>query len=273
MDTNLRPIKFKALGNKHGAITRVVSPGDIGEDIKPFIFLDFINATIPDGFGFGYHPHSGIATLTYQLTVDVNYVDTEGKHGILKANGLEWMQAGGGAWHKGQMLKGGKISGFQLWVSLPEKIEDEPSFSKYIAPEEVPVTENIKILLGEYNGINSPIKTPSEMNYFDITLNQNEKKNIKIPNDHDVAWAFVYQGESLVNNEKTIQEIVVFENLGNCIELSANQNSKILFGSARKHPFPLVSGYYSVHTNSESLRKGEAKINEIGKMLKGEGKL
>ena len=35
-----RTIDLRTRGNQHGFIRRMVSPGDIGERIKPFIFLD-----------------------------------------------------------------------------------------------------------------------------------------------------------------------------------------------------------------------------------------
>ncbi|WP_370694565.1 pirin family protein, partial [Klebsiella pneumoniae] len=75
----------------------------MGERLKPFIFLDFFDAEIEPGFGFGMHPHSGIATLTWQPGSDVAYQDTTGQRGILRAGGLEWMNAGGGAWHQGHL--------------------------------------------------------------------------------------------------------------------------------------------------------------------------
>jgi hypothetical protein len=39
-----RPIVLRTRGLTHGAITRLVSPGDIGELIKPFVFLDYFEA-------------------------------------------------------------------------------------------------------------------------------------------------------------------------------------------------------------------------------------
>jgi redox-sensitive bicupin YhaK (pirin superfamily) len=86
----------RTIGAPHGLIRRMVSPGDaISELIKPFVFLDFINAPVPDGAGFGFHPHSGIATLTYALDADVAFEDTAGQQGVARATGLAWMRAGG----------------------------------------------------------------------------------------------------------------------------------------------------------------------------------
>ena len=35
-------------GQRHGPITRLMSPGDLGQMLKPFIFLDYVDA----------HPHN-----------------------------------------------------------------------------------------------------------------------------------------------------------------------------------------------------------------------
>ena len=35
-----RQIVFRSAGRRHGPITRLVSPSDVGEMIKPFVFLD-----------------------------------------------------------------------------------------------------------------------------------------------------------------------------------------------------------------------------------------
>src|SRR5262245_1991388 len=84
-----------------GPITGLMSPSDFGQLLKPFVFLDlFDNDGIP-AKGFGLHPHSGIATLTYVAEGSVRYEDTNGATGLLPAGGVGWMQAGGGVWHGG----------------------------------------------------------------------------------------------------------------------------------------------------------------------------
>ena len=72
-----RKIIFRTKGSSHGAITRLISPDDIGEMLKPFVFLDYVNAK--NGPGFAFHPHSGIATLTHPLTFDVQHESSNGQ--------------------------------------------------------------------------------------------------------------------------------------------------------------------------------------------------
>lgn len=44
--SELREVKLLETGHNHGPITRLVSPSDLGELLKPFIFLDYFNAQI-----------------------------------------------------------------------------------------------------------------------------------------------------------------------------------------------------------------------------------
>src|SRR5258705_13549420 len=96
-----RRIALTTSGRRHGPITRLVSPSDIGELIKPFVFLDHFEIAPRPGPLFGVHPHSGIATLTVVLRGGLAYEDTTGKKGLVPTGGLEWMKAGNGVWHDG----------------------------------------------------------------------------------------------------------------------------------------------------------------------------
>src|SRR5712672_2753294 len=134
--TRPRGIVLSTYGRRHGPFTRLVSPSDIGELIKPFVFLDHAEVPwTPEPFG-SIHPHSGIATLTTVLTGGLAYEDTTGKNGQLAAGGLEWMKAGNGVWHDGGALKGEPLRAFQLWIALPASEENSPPESQYIRPED-----------------------------------------------------------------------------------------------------------------------------------------
>src|SRR3954469_1495041 len=96
-----RSIAGRTKGPRHGPSTRLMIPGDLGEHVKPFVFLDYFETEGFQGGGFAAHPHSGIATLTTLLEGTTDYGDSTGKSGSMHAGNLEWMQAGGGVWHWG----------------------------------------------------------------------------------------------------------------------------------------------------------------------------
>lgn len=269
-----RSIEIRTRGTQHGFIRRMVSPGDIGERIKPFIFLDYIGGRIAPGTGFGFHPHSGIGTLTYQINADVAYEDTAGQKGVVKATGLEWMRAGGGTWHQGTVHPlVESIMGFQLWVSLPPPLEDGAPEGIYVAPEQVPQLGNVRVLLGSYGGVTNPIPAPAPMVYLDVVLNAGESWSFQPPTGHTVGWLMVYSGQARVAGETVESELVVLEETDGAFTVEALRPSRVLVGCAQKHPHPLVLGRYSVHSNPASLARGEANIRAIGQRLRQEGRM
>src|SRR2546425_4080315 len=184
----LSRIARRTRGQSHGPITRLMSPSDFGRLLKPFVFLDLFDTQGKPFTGFGLHPHSGIATLTYVAEGSVSYEDTNGATGLLPAGGLEWMRAGGGVWHGGGTGEAGRTRGFQLWVALPPELELGPSESIYLAPEVIPQDGPPSVLLGSYGTAISAIKTPSPMNYLAVRLKAGERWTYLSPADHTVLW-------------------------------------------------------------------------------------
>src|SRR5579864_7423510 len=167
--TSVRSIARRTHGQNHGLVTRLMSPSDFGEILKPFVFLDlFDHEGAP--FNGGLHPHSGIATLTYVAEGAVNYIDPDDVRGTLPAGGVEWMQAGRGMWHGGGLDKAGRTRGFQLWIALPPELESGPTTSIYQAPEHVPEDGPARVLLGSYGSASSALASPSPINYLAVRL-------------------------------------------------------------------------------------------------------
>ena len=266
-----RKIIFKTKGSTHGPITRLVSPSDVGELIKPFVFLDYVNA--PKGPGFGFHPHSGIATLTYPLTFDVEHETSSGQIDSVLREGVEWVVAGGGIWHRGKVVKGDLAVGFQFWFALPPEFENSESSAQFILPEKVPQLNKVRLLHGEYLDQKSPLSSPVKANLLFIKLKAREFFRYLPPLGYNVAWLFLQSGSMIVNDEIISEELVVFEESNGELNIIAQSDCTFLLGSAQKHNYQLVLGSHSVHTNSKSLLSGQEKINSIGMQLRTQNKI
>jgi redox-sensitive bicupin YhaK (pirin superfamily) len=272
----LRAITARARGHQHGPITRLISPEDLGDRLKPFIFLDFFDAEIEPGFGFGMHPHSGIATLTWQPGTDVRYSDTTGQNGVLKAGGLEWMNAGGGAWHQGSLMGSGRVTGFQLWVAMPPGVEDGPSFGQYVAPNDVAIAEipggTLRVLLGEVGtdkgSVASPIQPHQDMTYLVVSLSPGSRWSYTPPATHSTAFAFVFSGSALVQGELGDASLMVLGDKGDIVVETNEHPADVLIGTAAPHAYSLVLGPSSVHTNQASLDAAMTRIRQIGSTLR-----
>jgi redox-sensitive bicupin YhaK (pirin superfamily) len=266
-----RPIVLRTRGQRHGPITRLVSPSDIGEFIKPFVFLDLFDISAATAPNFGWHPHSGIATLTVVHEGAIEYQETTGVKGILRAGGIEWMRAGGGVWHTGAALQQAK--GFQLWIALPEELENVPSQSHYLSADQVPDEKPARVILGSYGRAKSAIASPASINYFDVQLAAGERWTYQPPLDHEVAWLAVSEGTIRTPEPVSAGEFVAFEESNGALVIQADRTSRFVLGSAAKHPHDLVLGHYSVHTTRAALVAGESEIQRIGNQLMAAGLL
>lgn len=260
-----RAVIHRTRGNRHGPITRLMSPGDVGELVKPFIFLDLFEVDTFQGRGFAPHPHSGIATLTTFLEGRMTYADTTGKSGALSTGSVEWMRAGQGVWHAGEPTQGQAMRGYQLWLSLPPELELAPANSQYLDPGMVAATGPARVLLGEYDGQRSLIELPMALTYLHVRLADSEEWTYHPKEDHTVAWLALNRGQLETGGVLLEREMAVFAEGAAPIRLVARGDVELVIGSAVKHPYPLVSGYYSVHTNSAALDQGERNIAALEK--------
>ena len=266
-------IAKRTRGQKHGPITRLMSPSDFGRLLKPFVFLDLIDNQGTPFTGFGLHPHSGIATVTYIAEGNVRYEDTNGATGLLPAGGIEWMRAGGGVWHGGGLGEPGRTRGFQLWIALPPELELGPSESIYLSPDAVPVDGPVRVLIGSYGIATSSIKVPSPMNYFAVRLKAGERWNYQPPTGYTVLWTAVGKGSILVPDQVQQGELVAFKSSNAVLEFEAQSDAEFVLGSALPHDYDLVLGSHSVHTSIEALREAETRISEIQTRLIQQGRL
>ncbi|WP_417528966.1 pirin family protein [Marinomonas shanghaiensis] len=263
-----RKIVARTKGNTRGVITRLVSPSDLGQLIKPFVFLDYGVMQPSGNTSLGMHPHSGIATLSLPITGGFGYEDTTGKTGIVNAGGLEWMKAGNGVWHDGYAAGKDPLEFYQLWVALAKEEENAPAESQYIDAKDVPIVGPVTVMLGEYQGAKSLIRSAKGMNYFMVQLKDGEVWEYTPDAGQNVAWLSVFKGEVATPEVAYKGEVVVFEESTSSIRIQANGDSSFVFGAAIKHPHDLKLGYYSVHTSREALAQGEKEIEKIGNQLR-----
>jgi redox-sensitive bicupin YhaK (pirin superfamily) len=266
-----RDIVRRTRGRRHGPITRLVSPSDVGELIKPFVFLDLFDISVSGAPTFGWHPHSGIATLTVVHKGAIEYQETTGVKGVLSAGGVEWMRAGRGVWHTGAALEESK--GFQLWIALPAELENAPCQSQYLSADQVPEENPARVIVGSHGCAKSAILAPERINYLDVQLAAGERWVYQPPLGHVVAWLAVSDGELRTPEPVSAGELVVFEESNGALFIQAKAASRFVLGSAAKHPHDLVLGDYSVHTTPAALVAGETEIQRIGHQLAAAGLL
>jgi redox-sensitive bicupin YhaK (pirin superfamily) len=260
-----RVIAYRTKGHGGGPITRLMSPGRVGEMVKPFVFLDHFDFSGPSDGGV-VHPHSGIATHTTLLEGSFTYGDSTGKSGLLSAGGVEWMRSGGGVWHGGT-LPAGRIRGFQLWVALEGPLELASAESHYVDASAIPSDDRVRVLLGSYGELQSLVPYPQPVTYLHVKLADGKRWTYRPHAAHDVAWLAVSLGTLRVAGAPVSREMVIFEEGSQAIEVLAEGDVDFVIASAVKHPHPLVTGTYSVHTSPKNLAIGEDGIRDVASSM------
>jgi redox-sensitive bicupin YhaK (pirin superfamily) len=273
-DTSIQ-ITHRTKGRNHGGpITRLMSPSDLGQILKPFVFLDLIDAdaaTIPMFGDMPLHPHSGIATVTVFSEGVMHFHDAVSGTGTLAYGGVEWMRAGGGVWHGKEMsvADDSRLRGFQLWIALPPELENGAPESRYFEASRMHPAGPAYVVIGEYEGVQSPVPAPQGINYLLVTLAKGQRWTYRPPAGHSVAWLAAASGALVGDVQAEAGEMVIFES-GNApisLEASTSDDAVFVIGSALPHPHPLHLGYYSVHTSAEALDAGERRIAELKRRL------
>ncbi|TMH09355.1 MAG: hypothetical protein E6H65_16290 [Betaproteobacteria bacterium] len=150
-----------------------------------------------------------------------------------------------------------------------ESIEPE---ARYLGAEHFQSQGPARVILGRLGEASSAIPAPKTINYLDVALRKGERWRYEPPDGHTVAWIAVHRGKVAAAEIVRNGELAVFEEANGALELEALEESGYVFGSAVKHPHPLVLGTYSIHTSRHALEKGEARIREIGAGLQTENR-
>src|SRR5260221_45379 len=216
-----RRIAYRTRGHSQGSITRLVSPSDVGELIKPFVFLDYFDIDPRRMPAIGFHPHSGIATVTVVLEGQIFYEETSGTKGIIDRGVVEWMRASGGVWHTGGVAGSARAKGFQLWIALPPEMENIASEARYLGREHFQSHGPARVILGRLGEAASKVPAPAVMNYLDVALKKGEKWRYDPPGRHTVAWIAVHRGKLATPEIVGKGELAAFEEANGALEFDA----------------------------------------------------
>jgi len=231
-----RRVALLANGRRHGPITRLITPWDIGELTRPFVLLNYAEAERRFRPLFGIHPPSGITTLTVVLNGELSFEDATGKRGEVAAGGFAWMKAGGVVAHEGGNAAREPLRVFHLWVERLGAQGEFAAMSQSVAPDEVEEDGPVRVFLGRFGTARSRVgRAPTELNFFHVRLKDQQEFRYAPPDGHDVTWLAVDRGSLLLQEGEQVlwEQIAVFGHSG-VIEVQADGETSFVLGSARR---------------------------------------
>ncbi|HTI75739.1 MAG TPA: pirin family protein [Mycobacterium sp.] len=107
------------------------------------------------------HPHTGLQTVSWRFSGEVEHRDSAGVHAMVRPGELNLMTAGAGICHSEVSTAATTIlHGVQLWVALPDADRDTGrDFAHYVPTPRSIGAATMRVFLGELEGDHSPVHT------------------------------------------------------------------------------------------------------------------
>ena len=244
-------------------------------NLDPFLMLDHFSSDDPDDYiaGFPDHPHRGFITFTYMLEGHMLHQDSMGNRGDLRAGGAQWMKAASGVIHSEMpQQSNGMMRGFQLWINLPAKEKmSEPGYQEFPA-QVMPVIETddyrVKVLVGDYQGQQGPVKDPyTHVQYLDVTV----KAGKIFMHDLDErlqGFIYVFEGNARIGDTNLPQHSFAVLGDGSTLELNAGSNdARFILVAGLPLNEPIVQYGPFVMTTQEDIQQAFVDYRE-GKLVR-----
>lgn len=165
--------------------------GEMAAPIDPFLGVDHAwmsAATFPA------HPHAGFSAVSY-LFLDsetgVNNRDSLGHRNYIQPGGLHWTAAGRGVVHDEVPAESGKtVHMLQIFVNLPVDRQSAEPQALSLEAQDVPVVQlpgvKIRVPLGSFGEVHSPMQPPTPVGLLDISLDDGAELAVPVPAGHSV---------------------------------------------------------------------------------------
>ncbi|MGV1918109.1 pirin family protein [Rhizobium sp. 22-785-1] len=172
--------------------------------VGPFIFFDRMGPAIlkaGEALDVKPHPHIGLSTVTYLFDGEIKHRDSLGTEIVVRPGDINLMTAGQGIVHSERTpenLRGHpfSMSGLQTWLALPDDREEiAPEFS-HTERGAMPLIDATgatgRVVIGDFAGLRSPVKTFTDTLYADLSLEAGAK--FPFPADHEERAIYILSG-------------------------------------------------------------------------------
>ncbi|WP_019620073.1 pirin family protein [Amphritea japonica] len=215
--------------------------------------------SLPKPDGTFAHPHRGISTLTYLIQGEITHLDSRAHQGHVGSGGVQWMKSGNGIVHD-EWAKPvqGRFVGAQFWLNLSSKEKGERPDYRAVQNEELPKRNlkssqgYLKVIVGEYEGLTSPIATESRQLLLHLHLDAGDTININLVKSDQyavyVASGLVdISGESLQAN----QQGFLSDNLSAVNIVASEETDLFLYGGEAYLETIIPRGPFIMNTQKE----------------------
>jgi len=134
------------------------------------------------GMSVPRHPHTGLQTVSWLFTGQIEHRDSAGFHAVVRPGELNLMTAGRGVSHSEFSTPDTDVlHGAQLWVALPDHARHmEPTF-EHFRPDPVQIDgATLRVFLGSLAGRSSPVAMHTPLLGAEIVLEPGARLTLEL---------------------------------------------------------------------------------------------
>ena len=133
------------------------------------------------------HPHTGLQTVSWLFTGEIEHRDSAGHHAMVRPGELNLMTAGRGISHSEVSTADTEVlHGAQLWVALPEAERGtEPGFRHFVPEPVAGPGWTARVFLGSLLGSTSPVPTFSPLVGAELLLEPGTVLELDVDPTHE----------------------------------------------------------------------------------------
>ncbi|WP_298459834.1 pirin family protein [uncultured Cellulomonas sp.] len=163
------------LGGVRAMTVRRTLPQRARSFIGAWCFLDHYgpdDVAVTGGMRVPPHPHTGLQTVSWLFSGEVEHRDSLGTHAVVRPGELNLMTAGYGISHSEDSTPATTVlHGVQLWTVLPERHRGTaPAFDHHVPPVTGLDDGAVRVFLGSLAGSTSPVPTFSPLLGAEVVL-------------------------------------------------------------------------------------------------------
>ncbi len=186
------------------------------------------------------HPHAGFEVVTYLLQGEFFHRDSKGHDQVARGGDINWMTSGSGIVHSegptAEFLKrGGEVELLQIWINLPASHKKLDASFRHYAAAVTPVVEvenaRIKVLIGSFNGVDSPVQTHTPQYLYHVTAKAGAVVTIPVNSDYTSAVYLLDGSLQLLGESMQSGQLADLQLNGDQVSVKVlSDSSFILFG-------------------------------------------
>lgn len=133
------------------------------------------------------HPHTGLQTVSWLFSGEVEHRDSGGVHAMVRPGELNLMTAGAGICHSEVSTDATAIlHGVQLWVALPDGERDtERGFEHFAPAPRAHDGATLRVFIGELGGERSPVHTFTPLLGAQVDLEPSAELTLEVDRDFE----------------------------------------------------------------------------------------